>query len=61
MDLKARKDTVEILKRLNRSYPFAENEVERGVQELLGPINKRIVDAGARGAARGRRRSGWAR
>jgi UTP-glucose-1-phosphate uridylyltransferase/mevalonate kinase len=43
VDLKARKDTMEILNRLNRCYPFAENEVERGVQELLGPINKRIV------------------
>jgi UTP-glucose-1-phosphate uridylyltransferase/mevalonate kinase len=43
VDLHARKDTLEILKKLNRCYPIAENEVERGVQELLGPINKRIV------------------
>jgi UTP-glucose-1-phosphate uridylyltransferase/mevalonate kinase len=43
VDLQAQKDTMEILKRLNRSYPIAENEIERGVQELLGPINKRIV------------------
>jgi galactokinase len=43
VDLKAKKDTVEILKRLSRAYPFAENEVELGVQELLGPTNKRIV------------------
>lgn len=43
VDLQARKDTMEILNRLNRCYPFAENEVEQGVQELLGPINKRIV------------------
>jgi UTP-glucose-1-phosphate uridylyltransferase/mevalonate kinase len=43
VDLLAQKDTMEILARLNRSYPFADNEVERGVQELLGPINKRIV------------------
>jgi UTP-glucose-1-phosphate uridylyltransferase/mevalonate kinase len=43
VDLQAKKDTMEILNRLNRCYPFAENEVERGVQELLGPINKRIV------------------
>ncbi len=43
VDLHAKKDTVEILAKLNRSYPFADNEVERGVQELLGPINKRIV------------------
>ena len=44
VDLQAKKDTMEILNRLNHCYPFAENEVERGVQELLGPINKRIVE-----------------
>jgi UTP-glucose-1-phosphate uridylyltransferase/mevalonate kinase len=43
VDLHAQKDTMEILNRLNRCYPFAENEIEGGVQELLGPINKRIV------------------
>jgi galactokinase len=43
VDLKAKKDTMEILNRLNRCYPFAENELERGVQELLGPLNKQIV------------------
>lgn len=43
VDLQAKKDTLEILNRLNRSYPRAENDIERGVQELLGPINKRIV------------------
>lgn len=43
VDLQAHKDTMEILARLNRSYPFAENETERGVQELLGPINRRVV------------------
>jgi UTP-glucose-1-phosphate uridylyltransferase/mevalonate kinase len=43
VDLQARKDTMEILNRLNRSYPIAENEIEKGVHELLGPINKRIV------------------
>ncbi|UCD41743.1 MAG: GHMP kinase [Chloroflexota bacterium] len=43
VDLGAEKDTMEILNRLNRCYPFAENEVERGVQELLGPINKRVT------------------
>jgi UTP-glucose-1-phosphate uridylyltransferase/mevalonate kinase len=43
VDLLAHKDTMEILNRLNRSYPIAENETERGVQELLGPTNKRIV------------------
>ncbi len=43
VDLHAQKDTMEILKRLNRCYPFAETEIEKGVQELFGPINKRIV------------------
>jgi UTP-glucose-1-phosphate uridylyltransferase/mevalonate kinase len=43
VDLQAQKDTMEILARLNRAYPFPDNEIERGVQELLGPINKRIV------------------
>jgi UTP-glucose-1-phosphate uridylyltransferase/mevalonate kinase len=43
VDLLAKKDTMEILARLNRSFPFADGEIERGVQELLGPINKRIV------------------
>ena len=43
VDLHAQKDTMEILSRLNRSYPFAETEAERSVQELLGPINKRII------------------
>lgn len=43
VDLGAQKDTMEILNRLNRCYPFAENDIEMGVQELLGPINKRIT------------------
>jgi UTP-glucose-1-phosphate uridylyltransferase/mevalonate kinase len=43
VDLQAQKDTMEILSRLNRCYPFAQNETEKGVQELLGPINKRMV------------------
>ncbi len=43
VDLGAQKDTMEILARLNRCYPFATTEIERNVQELLGPINKRIV------------------
>jgi UTP-glucose-1-phosphate uridylyltransferase len=43
VDLQAKKDTMTILKHLNRAYPFAENALERGVQELLGPINKRLV------------------
>ncbi len=47
VDLQSKKDTMEILNRLNRSYPIAENKVERGVHELLGPVNKRIVSEAA--------------
>ncbi len=43
VDLNAAKDTMRILMDLNRCYPFPAGEVERGVQELLGPINRRIV------------------
>ena len=43
VDLNAEKDTMEILSRLNRCFPYAEDETEQGVQRLLGPINKRIV------------------
>ncbi|MEN4042125.1 MAG: sugar phosphate nucleotidyltransferase [Anaerolineaceae bacterium] len=43
VDLKAQKNTMEILNRLNRCYPVAENEMEQNVQKLLGPINKQIV------------------
>ena len=42
VDLCAGKDTMEILKKLNQSYPFAENELQLNVQEYLGPINKDI-------------------
>jgi UTP-glucose-1-phosphate uridylyltransferase/mevalonate kinase len=52
-DLKATKDTVRILTDLNKAFPFAQNDVEKGVQECLGPTNKRIlgeaVDAIRRG------------
>jgi UTP-glucose-1-phosphate uridylyltransferase/galactokinase len=44
VDLHADKDTMTILKRLNRCYPFATNQIQQGVHELLGPINRRIVE-----------------
>ncbi|MBN2083772.1 MAG: NTP transferase domain-containing protein [Anaerolineales bacterium] len=47
VDLQSKKDTMEILNRLNRSYPIADNAIERGVHELLGPVNKRIVHQAA--------------
>lgn len=43
VDLCAQKDTKLILARLNRCFPFAEDDVSRGVQTYLGPINKQIV------------------
>jgi UTP-glucose-1-phosphate uridylyltransferase/mevalonate kinase len=43
VDLQAGKDTMKILAQLNLCYPSAGNEVARGIQELLGPINRRIV------------------
>ncbi len=43
VDLHAKKDTRKILADLNRAYPFANNEVEQGVQSLFGSINKRIT------------------
>ena len=43
VDLHAEKDTKLILERLNRCYPYATNEIQKGVHELLGPTNHRIV------------------
>lgn len=43
VDLCAGKDTKEILGKLNHCYPFAENDLQRGVQKYLGPINSAIV------------------
>jgi len=43
VDLNAFKNTKEILAKLNQCYPFAENQVQKNVQEYLGPINKKIV------------------
>ncbi len=43
VDLMASKDTKEILNNLNHCFPFAEDEIQRGVQKYLGPINKDIV------------------
>ena len=44
VDLKAAKDTREILNQLNHCYPFAENERQRRVQAYLGPINRGLVN-----------------
>ncbi|MBM4083728.1 MAG: GHMP kinase, partial [Planctomycetes bacterium] len=47
VDLCAGKDTKEILSKLNHCYPFAENDLSRGVQRYLGPINKEILHQAA--------------
>jgi UTP-glucose-1-phosphate uridylyltransferase/mevalonate kinase len=55
IDLRAAKDTREILSKLNKCYPFAENDLQRGVQEYLGKISasitKRAVNAIEKGDA----------
>jgi UTP-glucose-1-phosphate uridylyltransferase/mevalonate kinase len=56
-DLKAKKDTVKILADLNKAYPFAENDVEKGVQEYLGPTNRQIVSDAREALRRGDRQA----
>jgi UTP-glucose-1-phosphate uridylyltransferase/mevalonate kinase len=43
VDLKAGKDTKEILAKLNNCYPFADDEMQKKVQQYLGHINKQTV------------------
>jgi hypothetical protein len=43
VDLHAKKDTKEILAGLSQAYPFPKSDMFKGVQNLLGPINKRIL------------------
>jgi galactokinase len=43
IDLDAHKDTMKILAQLNSCYPEARTDIDRGVQNLLGPINERIA------------------
>jgi UTP-glucose-1-phosphate uridylyltransferase/mevalonate kinase len=45
VDLQTHKDTRKILAALNRCYPHARDETGRGVQELLGPSNREIMQA----------------
>lgn len=42
-DLCAGKDTKRILAYLNKAYPFATNNIEKGVQEALGIDNHKII------------------
>jgi UDP-glucose pyrophosphorylase len=53
VDLKAGKDTREILTGLNRCYPFAQDQMQHNVQEYLGPINRRIVTQAAEALQQG--------
>jgi UTP-glucose-1-phosphate uridylyltransferase/mevalonate kinase len=53
VDLKAGKDTREILQGLNRCYPFAQTEMQRAVQTYLGPVNRRIVTQAAEALKQG--------
>jgi UTP-glucose-1-phosphate uridylyltransferase/mevalonate kinase len=52
-DLKSSKDTVKILADLNKAFPFAENDVERKVQEYLGPMNKQLLAEAASALEKG--------
>ncbi len=44
-DLCAGKDTKKILAYLNKAYPFATSDIEKGVQEALGADNHKIIAA----------------
>jgi UTP-glucose-1-phosphate uridylyltransferase len=53
VDLCAKKDTVEILAKLQSCFPFAKNEDEGNVQRLLGPINQDITERAIAAIERG--------
>ncbi len=42
-DLNRKKDTRKILSDLNKCYPFAQNELDKAVQDALGKYNQRII------------------
>ena len=52
-DLCAEKDTVRILRDLNRGYPFASNEQEEKEHQALGELNRNIVDRAIKYMAEG--------
>ena len=52
-DLCAEKDTVRILRDLNRGYPFASNEMEEREHLALGELNQKIVDRAIKYMAEG--------
>jgi galactokinase len=53
VDLQAQKDTQRILQRLNQCYPTATDTLAQGVQKMLGPINRRLVQRAAQALAAG--------
>ena len=53
-DLCAEKDTVRILRDLNRGYPFASNEQEELEQQALGELNQEIVNRAIKYMAEGK-------
>ncbi len=53
VDLHAGKDTREILNHLNHCYPFADNEIRKGVQQYLGPISADITQRAAQALQKG--------
>ncbi|MBL7114464.1 MAG: GHMP kinase [Kiritimatiellae bacterium] len=53
VDLMAEKDTLEILQKLNNCYPFAESDLQRNVQEFLGPISAGITREAAEAISKG--------
>ena len=52
-DLCGQKDTVKILRDLNRAYPFASNEQEQLEQQALGQLNQDIIDRAIKYMAEG--------
>lgn len=42
-DLCAEKDTIKILKDLNKGFPFADNDNDRAIQNALGKDNQEII------------------
>ena len=52
-DLGGEKDTVRILRDLNRAYPFAGNELEEREQQALGPLNQDIINRAIKYMAEG--------
>lgn len=52
-DLCAEKDTIKILRDLNKAYPFASNEMEMREQKALGLENQRIISLAIEYMAKG--------